>query len=61
MLACVISYASSAIKTPYVKVRWESRANMSTIQGPPGGLFGKPIVPAPAALKGPACGPAARP
>jgi len=30
---------------------------MSTIQGPPGGLFGKPIVPAPAALKGPACGP----
>jgi len=29
--------------------------------GPPGGLFGKPVVPAPAALKGPACGPAARP
>src|SRR6516162_7584149 len=57
MLACATSFDGSAIKTPYVKVRWESRANMSTIQGPPGGLFGKPIVPAPAALKGPAGGP----
>ena len=30
---------------------------MSTSQGPLGGLFGKPVVPAPAAVKGPACGP----
>lgn len=49
--------ATEAVKTPYVKVRLESRANMSTSQGPPGGLFGKRIVPAPAAVKDPAYGP----
>jgi len=31
--------------------------NMSTSHRPPAGLFGTPIVPAPAAVKGSACGP----